>query len=202
MEFKSFEDRIEVEKEYLTKVLGKSLTDSEERNDCQSYSNKGYVQLAKKYWPEEFDGTDKEVHHINFDHEDNRACNLVVLTPKEHVDIHKMFSPYWEEKNKRISESRKGMKFTEEHIQHLSESHKGREVWNTGTHESGMKGKHHSEESRNKISQSNTGKKRSQEAIENMKEAWKSRKREMSKEAREKIAQAVREAWKRRKDNK
>ena len=103
------------EKEYLVNVLGKKLIDSEERDDNPGGwgSKRGYVILAHKYWPEEFsDGKRKHVHHINFDRSDNRACNLVVLTVKEHKLIHKLFDPTYEETSKKLSSSLKGIPHT------------------------------------------------------------------------------------------
>lgn len=99
------------EKEYLVNVLHKQLTNSEERNDKPGGfgEERGYVVLAKKYWPECFtDGQRKHVHHINFDRSDNRACNLVVLTPKEHRQIHKLFDPDYGVQMQLLSELRKG----------------------------------------------------------------------------------------------
>ena len=37
---------------------------------------------------------DEHVHHINGDKRDNRLENLVVLSPKEHMRIHKQIYPY------------------------------------------------------------------------------------------------------------
>ena len=88
----SKEDIIEKQKEHLINVLGKKLYDSEETCGKNSYRD-----LARKYWPEEFKHDSwnysvvKEVHHINGDHYDNRLCNLVVLTSKEHREIHALF---------------------------------------------------------------------------------------------------------------
>ena len=90
---------IEQEIKYLTEVLGKRLIDSDEK----SVAN-GYVQLAKKYWPEEYSSGEKRVvHHIDFDHSNNVVSNLVVLTCREHMLIHKLFDPAYELKRQRLS---------------------------------------------------------------------------------------------------
>lgn len=99
------------EKEYLVNVLGKKLIDSEERNDNPGGwgSKRGYTILVHKYWPEEFvDGKRKHVHHINFDPSDNRVCNLVVLTAKEHRTVHVLFDPSYDEVREKISANTKG----------------------------------------------------------------------------------------------
>ena len=86
------EDIIEQEKKYLVEVLGKKLIDSDEYDNSDDYSERGYLRLAKKYWPEEFIGDEpKEVHHIDFDRTNNAVSNLVVLTRSEHMKIHYMF---------------------------------------------------------------------------------------------------------------
>lgn len=94
------EQIIQAEKEYLVNVLGKKLIDSEER--CKPRQRfkingkeyRGHNGFARLLFPEEFlDGTLKHVHHINGVHSDNRACNIVVLTPSEHSHIHMMFDP-------------------------------------------------------------------------------------------------------------
>jgi hypothetical protein len=73
------------------------------------------------------------------------------------------------EARRKISDSRKGMKFTEEHKNKLSEAHKGNKNY--------WYGKHLSEKTRTKLSLANTGKKRSKEAIKNMSLAWNKRER-------------------------
>lgn len=90
------------QRDFLVQKLGKKLSDSEET--IESYyiqiDKKQYLSyrwLAMKYWPEEFTSGIKIVHHINGNHYDHRVCNLVVLTPKEHILVHELFfgdSPY------------------------------------------------------------------------------------------------------------
>lgn len=83
------ESIIKAEKEYIVNVLHKKLIDSNYGENAKTYK-----WLAKKYWSEEFiDGKRKDIHHINFDHSDNRVCNLVVLTHEEHINLHYMFDP-------------------------------------------------------------------------------------------------------------
>jgi len=128
------EEIIQAEKKHLINVLGKKLIDSEERDDrklviINGKHLRGYNALARKYWPEEFERADKEhyrieVHHIDFDRSNNRLNNLVVLTTKEHVNIHLLFDPKSEEKRKKISEVNTGSKRTEEQRKNISESHK------------------------------------------------------------------------------
>jgi hypothetical protein len=72
-----------------------------------------------------------------------------------------------------VSKGRKGIKFTEEHLKNLSESHKGQI--------SSMKGKKHTEESRKKMSTSQKNRP------------------EVTKEYREKMSAIVKEIWAKRK---
>ena len=97
---------IELEKKYLVDVLGKKLINSDERDD-RKYP-RGYVVLARKYWPEEFmDDAKKHVHHLDFNPRNNVVSNLVVLTPKEHRNIHKLFDPKHEIAKQKIGEASK-----------------------------------------------------------------------------------------------
>ena len=96
-------------KEYLINTLHKRLIDSDERDDSKGYPA-GYVKLAQKYWPEEFDGTYKIVHHIDGDHSNNVVTNLVVLTPKEHALVHKMFDEYYKTKKPEYKHKKKPTK--------------------------------------------------------------------------------------------
>jgi len=68
--------------------------------------------------------------------------------PKEVVD--KMKGPKREGHGKAVSEARKGIKFSEEHLKNLSESHKGQVAWN--------KGKFHSQETKKKMKKSQKNK--------------------------------------------
>jgi len=69
-------------------------------------------------------------------------------------------APFTAEHRRKISEARKGMVFTEEHIQNLRTSHKGKPSLN--------KGRHPSDAVRLKMSLSQTGKKHSEETKRKM----------------------------------
>lgn len=70
-----------------------------------------------------------------------KACELIFLTPEEHISLHM----------KGKQSHMKGRTVTEEHRRKISESMKGKEPWNKGTTMS--------EEHRRKISEANKGKK-------------------------------------------
>ena len=127
---------IELIKDYLTNVLHKKLIDSDER-DNRKY---GYRFLAKKYWPEEFDGTKKHVHHIDGNSKNNVVSNLVVLTPSEHQKLHNLFYPKTIAAKKAIADSHRGKpgpnrgkKFSEESKRKMSIAHKGKPSHRKGT---------------------------------------------------------------------
>lgn len=92
---------------------------------------------------------------------------FIFLTRKEHTQLHYKDKPRSEESKRKMSEARKGKglgrepwnkgkkgayKHSKEILEKISKSHIG--------HESGMKGKQHSEETRKRISESLRGKKR------------------------------------------
>jgi len=91
------ESIIKAQKEFITKEFGIQLINSEERDDRNpfQYNGKsitGYQYLAITNWPELFaNNPNLEVHHINGDHYDNRLCNLVPLTRKQHKTLHAIF---------------------------------------------------------------------------------------------------------------
>ena len=134
-------------KNYLVTVLNKKLIDSNE-SDNRKY---GYRFLALKYWPEEFDGTPKHVHHIDGNRRNNVVSNLVVLTPSEHQKLHNLFYPKTIAARKVIADSHrgkpspmKGRKLSEESKKKLSIAHKGKP--------SPRKGSTHKQESIDKMS--------------------------------------------------
>lgn len=108
------EEIVKAEREYLVNVLHKKLIDSEEQENrtgivVNGKLTRGYVVLAMKYWSEEFSNNKHpKVHHINFDHTDNRVSNLVVLTHDEHMLIHRLFDPKYSIRRKHMSDARKG----------------------------------------------------------------------------------------------
>ena len=79
-----------------------------------------------------------------------KACELIFLTPTEHMRLHMISIS--DEHRRKISEAKKGKHHSEETKLKIAESHKGITSWN--------KGKHHSEETRRKIA----------EALKNMSE--------------------------------
>ena len=91
------ESIIEAQKEFITKEFGIQLINSEERDDRLAFqyngkSTDGYRYLAMMNWPEMFEANPNlEVHHISGDRSDNRLCNLVPLTRKQHRNIHTIF---------------------------------------------------------------------------------------------------------------
>ena len=122
------------------------------------------------------------------------ACELIFLTPFEHIRLHQLGKHNSEETRKKMSESNKGEKcyifgkhHSEETRKKISESNKGENNPMFGKHHSAetrkklseaRKGKHHSEESRKKISEAlngkpawNKGKQHSAEARKKMSEA-------------------------------
>ena len=96
-----------------------------------------------------------------------KACELIFLTPAEHLRLHWKGKKLSDETRRKISESLKGCALTEEHRRNISEAQKGRSAWN--------KGKHHTEETRRKISESLKGKHRSDETRKKISEALKRR---------------------------
>lgn len=54
------------------------------------------------------------------------ACNLIFLTPAEHMIAHHTGKPRNEETRRKISNSRIGIKFSEEHRKKLSDKKKGK----------------------------------------------------------------------------
>ena len=143
---------IELEKDYLVNVFGKKLIDSNEYNE-------DYLYLAKKYWPEEYldSSIRKDVHHIDLNHFNNVVSNLVVLTCKEHRQIHAMLKDAGIDKYLINDESAfvKPVKLrkshlTEEHKQKISQANKGRLKGRVSPN----KGNKYSEETRRKMSES------------------------------------------------
>ena len=100
-----------------------------------------------------------------------KACELIFLTPEEHMRLHN-----------------KGRTFSEEHRKKISESQKGRT--------SPMKGVTLSEETRRKISESHKGHTVSEETRKKMSESQKGKKlKPFTEEHRKKISEAMKCRW-------
>ena len=79
-----------------------------------------------------------------------KACELIFLTPEEHISLHKKGRTLSEECRRKISESNKGKNLSEETRKKMSEAHKGKSTWN--------KGKSMTEETKLKLSELRKGK--------------------------------------------
>ena len=124
------------------------------------------VAMAFVPVPEKYQGIpieELEVHHINFNHNENLASNLMWLTKAEHMQLHsdsevtkqRKSKPKSEEHKRNLSEALKGRVFSEEHINHLREANKGEKnpMYGNYGEKNPMYGKHHTEETRKKMSE-------------------------------------------------
>ena len=115
------------------------------------------------------------------------ASELIFLTSKEHVRLHRLGKKLPKETCLKFSKYHTGLKYTEEMKRKLNESRKGKP--------SPMIGRKHSEETKAKISQSLKGKKLSEEHKQKLslahegKPAWNKGKK-MSEETRRKMSEA------------
>ena len=95
------------------------------------------------------------------------ACELIFLTPLEHIRLHHLGKHLSAETHQKMSEAHKGKNHSDETRQKMSEAHKGKP--------SGMKDKHHSAETCKKIAVNNgcfwKGKHRSAETCKKIAEA-------------------------------
>ena len=164
---KNLDDIVKLEKEYLRTVLGKTIIESDETWPISKYTpyhteNKTtYKLLAKKYLKCDYkEHRQNIVHHINFNHSDNRLCNLVVLTKDEHQNIHWMFDPSYEDVRQKMSEANRGRTFSDEFRKKCSERMKANNP---------MKRK----DIAKKVSASNKGRKMSEEAKQKISERLK-----------------------------
>ena len=78
-----------------------------------------------------------------------KACELIFLTPEEHMRLHNKCRMVTEETRKKMSESHKGKHLSENHRKKLSEANKGKSTWN--------KGKSMTEETKQKLSEALKG---------------------------------------------
>lgn len=171
---KNLDDIVKLEKEYLRTVLGKTIIESDETWPVSKYTpyhteNKTtYKLLAKKYLKCDYkEHRQNIVHHINFNHSDNRLCNLVVLTKDEHQNIHWMFDPSYEEVRQKMSEANTGKTCSDEVRKQRSERMKANNPMRrkdvVEKVSSSLKGRKMSEEAKQKISERTKGKKKSDE---------------------------------------
>jgi group I intron endonuclease len=120
------------------------------------------------------------------------------------------FNKMDEKTRKKISKSRKGIKFSEEHIRNLSESHKGisqteetkRKISKSlqgRSISSGMEGKSHSKETKQKMADSAKRRGISKETQIKMLEGRKNSKKIKGRKRSEETKQRMREAWEKRK---
>ena len=78
-----------------------------------------------------------------------KACELIFLTPKEHMRLHNKCRMVTEESRRKMSESHKGKHLSENHRKKLSEANKGKSTWN--------KGKSMTEDTKQKLREALTG---------------------------------------------
>lgn len=78
-----------------------------------------FIPISEEY--KDIPVDELEVHHIDFDHNNNRKENLMWVTPERHKEIHRNSCVT----KKRRSEVKKGIKFTDEHRQNMSKVRKG-----------------------------------------------------------------------------
>ena len=109
-----------------------------------------------------------------------KACELIFLTPAEHIKLHTQGKRHTDETRRKMSESLKGEKnpfygkhHSEEARRKMSEAKKGKSAWN--------KGRTASIATRRKLSESHKGKK-------------------LSEEHRKKIADAAKKMWENKKE--
>ena len=97
-----------------------------------------FVLVPKQYQGMSIDELD--IHHINFNHNDNRVSNLMWLSKAEHMQLHSdsevtkqriseamRGKPKSEEHKRKMSDARKGKHCTEETKQRISEALKGKQ---------------------------------------------------------------------------
>jgi hypothetical protein len=141
------------------------------------------------------------IHHIDFDKENNELDNLQLMTTSQHNSLHGQ--NMIEETKRKISESRKGMKFTDEHKDNLSKAAKTRPPMTEETREKfslASTGRLHTEETKAKMSDiARNRPPMSKEARDKIGEANKKRVgRKLSEEAKHKIRDAAKKQWERK----
>lgn len=112
---------------------------------------------------------------------------------------------YTEERNQKISQSRKGKTLSIETKQKISQSLKGREPWNKdkkGLQQAWNKGKTFTEEHRKRLSEANKGRIPWNKGKKGMQQAWNKDKKlkPFSEETKRKMSESARLVWQRRKN--
>ena len=101
-----------------------------------------------------------DIHHIDFNKENNDSSNLVQLTRTEHIKIHKIGIKFSDEHKNNISKGRTGIKFSDEHKNNISKGRIGKIVSNETRMKlsTAGKGRKHTIDTKKKMSESHQGK--------------------------------------------
>ena len=118
------------------------------------------------------------------------ACELIFLTPLEHIRLHHLGKHRSAETHQKMSEAHKGNNHSDETRQKMSEAHKGKHhsAETRKKMSEALKGRQFSEETRKKLSEARKGKHHSEETRLKMSESKKGK--QHSEETRKKIGEA------------